>query len=128
VDCPATRDENGRTDALRADAAQSALCAYLSLIALGDLEVNAIWHVAWADPVAALVVTPLIGGRSGATCRDQAKTVDVVLLFCAVLRAEIYKTSAALPSRARIKSSRFRSQQSFTHLHAGFPFSITNET
>jgi divalent metal cation (Fe/Co/Zn/Cd) transporter len=46
--------------ALRADSAQSALCAYLSLIALVGLGVNAIWHVAWADPVAALVVTPLI--------------------------------------------------------------------
>jgi divalent metal cation (Fe/Co/Zn/Cd) transporter len=46
--------------ALRADSAQSALCAYLSLIALVGLGVNAIWHAAWADPVAALVVTPLI--------------------------------------------------------------------
>jgi divalent metal cation (Fe/Co/Zn/Cd) transporter len=46
--------------ALRADAAQSALCAYLSLIALVGLGVNAIWHVAWADPVSALLVTPLI--------------------------------------------------------------------
>jgi divalent metal cation (Fe/Co/Zn/Cd) transporter len=46
--------------ALRADAAESALCAYLSLIALVGLGVNAIWHVAWSDPVAALVVTPLI--------------------------------------------------------------------
>jgi divalent metal cation (Fe/Co/Zn/Cd) transporter len=46
--------------ALRADAAESALCAYLSLIALVGLGVNAIWHVAWADPAAALVLTPLI--------------------------------------------------------------------
>ena len=46
--------------ALRADAAQSALCAYLSLIALAGLAINAIWHVEWADPVAALVVLPLI--------------------------------------------------------------------
>jgi divalent metal cation (Fe/Co/Zn/Cd) transporter len=46
--------------ALRADSAQSALCAYLSLIALVGLGVNAIWRVAWADPVAALVVAPLI--------------------------------------------------------------------
>jgi divalent metal cation (Fe/Co/Zn/Cd) transporter len=46
--------------ALRADAAQSGLCAYLSAIALGGLAVNAIWHVSWADPVAALAVTPLI--------------------------------------------------------------------
>ena len=46
--------------ALRADAAQSALCAYLSLIALLGLAVNAIWHVAWADPVAALLIIPLV--------------------------------------------------------------------
>jgi len=46
--------------ALRADAAQSGLCAYLSTIALVGLAVNAIWHVSWADPVAALAVTPLI--------------------------------------------------------------------
>lgn len=46
--------------ALRADAAESALCAYLSLIALVGLAVNAIWHIAWADPVAALAITPLI--------------------------------------------------------------------
>ncbi len=46
--------------ALRADAAQSVLCAYLSLIALAGLAVNAIWHVKWADPIAALVVVPLI--------------------------------------------------------------------
>jgi len=46
--------------ALRADAAQSALCAYLSLIALAGLAINAIWHVEWADPVAALALLPLI--------------------------------------------------------------------
>jgi divalent metal cation (Fe/Co/Zn/Cd) transporter len=46
--------------ALRADAAESALCAYLSLVALVGLGINAIWHVTWADPVAALVIVPLI--------------------------------------------------------------------
>jgi divalent metal cation (Fe/Co/Zn/Cd) transporter len=46
--------------ALRADAAQSALCAYLSLIALAGLIVNAIWHMPWADPVAALLIIPLV--------------------------------------------------------------------
>jgi divalent metal cation (Fe/Co/Zn/Cd) transporter len=46
--------------ALRADAAQSALCAYLSLIALAGLAINAIWHVKWADPIAALAVLPLV--------------------------------------------------------------------
>ena len=46
--------------ALRADAAQSGLCAYLSLIALAGLAIDAIWHVKWADPTAALAVLPLI--------------------------------------------------------------------
>ena len=46
--------------ALRADAAQSGLCAYLSVIALLGLAVNAVWHATWADPVAALAITPLI--------------------------------------------------------------------
>lgn len=46
--------------ALRADAAQSSLCAYLSFIALLGLGSHALWHVEWADPVAALAVTPLI--------------------------------------------------------------------
>ncbi len=43
--------------ALRADATESALCGYLSLIALVGLVVNAVWRVAWADSVAIL---PLI--------------------------------------------------------------------
>ena len=46
--------------ALRADAAESALCAYLALVALVGLGINAIWHVRWADPIAALVIVPLI--------------------------------------------------------------------
>jgi divalent metal cation (Fe/Co/Zn/Cd) transporter len=45
---------------LRADAAESALCGYMSFIALLGLVVNAIWHVRWADPIAALVIVPLI--------------------------------------------------------------------
>lgn len=46
--------------ALRADAAQSAICFYLALIALAGLGVNSIWGVSWADPVAALAILPLI--------------------------------------------------------------------
>lgn len=46
--------------ALRADAAESALCAYLSLVGLVGLGINAIWHLTWADPIAALVIVPLI--------------------------------------------------------------------
>jgi divalent metal cation (Fe/Co/Zn/Cd) transporter len=46
--------------ALRADAAESALCAYLALVALIGLGINAIWHIWWADPIATLVIVPLI--------------------------------------------------------------------
>lgn len=46
--------------ALRADAAQSALCAYLSLIALAGLAIHAIWRIKWADPIAAFAILPLI--------------------------------------------------------------------
>jgi divalent metal cation (Fe/Co/Zn/Cd) transporter len=46
--------------ALKADAAQSALCAYMAWIALAGLGVNAIWGIGWADPVAALALIPLI--------------------------------------------------------------------
>ena len=45
---------------LRADAAQSALCGYMAWIALAGLILNAMWSIGWADPVAALVLTPLI--------------------------------------------------------------------
>jgi len=58
--------------ALRADAAESALCAYLSLIALAGLALNAIWHVAWADPVAALALTPLIVREARGAIRGKA--------------------------------------------------------
>jgi len=46
--------------ALRADAAESAVCGYLALIALAGLAINAVWKVSWADPVAALTLLPLI--------------------------------------------------------------------
>jgi divalent metal cation (Fe/Co/Zn/Cd) transporter len=63
--------------ALRADAAESAICGYLALIALAGLLVNAIWRVSWADPVAALSLLPLIvreGWESmkGKPCCDAA--------------------------------------------------------
>jgi divalent metal cation (Fe/Co/Zn/Cd) transporter len=45
---------------LKADAAESALCGYMAWIALAGLVVNAIWNKPWADPVAALALTPLI--------------------------------------------------------------------
>jgi len=46
---------------LRADAAQSNLCAYLALVALAGLIANALWQIRWADPIAALLVVPFVG-------------------------------------------------------------------
>ena len=46
--------------ALKADAAESALCGYMAWIALVGLAVNAVWGKSWADPAAALSLTPLI--------------------------------------------------------------------
>lgn len=46
--------------ALEADATQTSLCAYLSLIALVGVALNAIAGWWWADPVAALVMVPII--------------------------------------------------------------------
>ena len=61
--------------ALKADAAESALCGYMAWIALAGLAVNAVWAKSWADPVAALALTPLIlregweASRSQRVCR-----------------------------------------------------------
>jgi len=46
--------------ALRADSRQTFLCAYLSVILLGGLLLNALLGWWWADPVAALVMVPVI--------------------------------------------------------------------
>ena len=59
--------------ALRADAVQSATCAYLAGITFAGLAVNAVFGVAWFDSLAALAAVPLLvkEGRTawrGATC------------------------------------------------------------
>jgi divalent metal cation (Fe/Co/Zn/Cd) transporter len=46
--------------ALRADAAESAVCGYMAWIALAGLSINAAWGIRWADPVAALCLMPFI--------------------------------------------------------------------
>src|SRR2546425_4172971 len=46
--------------ALEADALQTTICTYLSAILLVGLVLNAAWGWWWADPVAALVMAPLI--------------------------------------------------------------------
>jgi len=46
--------------ALAADAVQSAACAYLAAIALLGLALNALFHIAWFDSLAALAAVPLL--------------------------------------------------------------------
>lgn len=46
--------------ALQADAAQTSFCAYLSVIALSGVALNALLGWWWADPVVALLMVPII--------------------------------------------------------------------
>ena len=46
--------------AMRADARQADFCAYLSAILLAGLVLNAWFGLWWADPVAALVMVPIV--------------------------------------------------------------------
>jgi divalent metal cation (Fe/Co/Zn/Cd) transporter len=46
--------------AMRADAKQTEFCAYLSAILLAGLLLNALWGWWWTDPLAALVMVPII--------------------------------------------------------------------
>jgi len=56
------RREARRSDnpALAADAVQSATCAYLAVITLVGLALNAISHIAWFDSAAAIAALPLL--------------------------------------------------------------------
>ena len=62
--------------ALEADATQTSLCAYLSVIALAGVALNAALGWWWADPVAALAMVPIIakegveGARGEPHCAD----------------------------------------------------------
>ena len=61
--------------AMRADSRQTDFCAYLSAILLGGLLLNALLGWWWADPVAGLVMVPIIAkegidGLRGKACCD----------------------------------------------------------
>lgn len=61
--------------ALDADATQTLLCTYLSAILLGGLLLNATLGWWWADPLAALIMVPIIvreglEGIRGERCQD----------------------------------------------------------
>lgn len=62
--------------ALESEAAQTSLCAYLSLIALVGVALNTTAGWWWADPVAALAMVPIIAregweGIRGEACDDE---------------------------------------------------------
>jgi divalent metal cation (Fe/Co/Zn/Cd) transporter len=67
--------------AMQADSRQTDLCAYLSAILLGGLIVNALFGWWWADPVAGLVMIPIIvregvEGLRGETCCESHLAAD----------------------------------------------------
>jgi divalent metal cation (Fe/Co/Zn/Cd) transporter len=53
----ARRSQNA---ALAADAVQSATCAYIALITLAGLALNAAFHIPWFDSFAALLAVPIL--------------------------------------------------------------------
>ena len=57
--------------ALMADSKQTELCTYLSAILLAGLLLNAVLGWWWADPVAALVMVPIIVKEGVATLRGE---------------------------------------------------------
>ncbi len=65
--------------ALRSEAQQTQLCTYLSGILLGGLVLNALFGLWWADPLAALIMVPIIGKegvealRGRDTCNDDCE-------------------------------------------------------
>lgn len=58
--------------ALQADSRQTDICAYLSAILLGGLMLNALFGWWWADPLAALLMTPIIVKEGIETLRGEA--------------------------------------------------------
>jgi divalent metal cation (Fe/Co/Zn/Cd) transporter len=60
------------SEAMRADSRQTDFCAYLSGILLGGLLLNALLGWWWADPLAALVMVPIIGWEGIAALRGRA--------------------------------------------------------
>jgi divalent metal cation (Fe/Co/Zn/Cd) transporter len=64
-----------QSQAMHADAKQTEFCTYLSAILLSGLLLNTLWGIWWADPVAALVMVPIIAkegidGLRGDVCCD----------------------------------------------------------
>ena len=64
--------------AMRADAKQSDLCSYLSAILLGGLLLNALLGWWWADPIAGLLMAPIIAKEGADVLQGKScECVDV---------------------------------------------------
>ena len=57
--------------ALTADAKQTELCFYLSVILLGGLLLNALLGWWWADPLAGLLMVPIVAREGFAALRGK---------------------------------------------------------
>jgi divalent metal cation (Fe/Co/Zn/Cd) transporter len=64
------------SSALTAEARQTQICMYLSAILLGGLVLNALLGWWWADPVAALVMVPLIAHEGLDAVRGRTVCAD----------------------------------------------------
>ena len=58
--------------AMKADAKQTDFCVYLSAILLAGLLLNAVLGWWWADPVAGLVMTPIIANEGVQAVKGKA--------------------------------------------------------
>ena len=67
---------NISSSAMHADSRQTDFCTYLSAILLGGLLLNALLGWWWADPIAAMVMVPIIAREGieslkGESCSDE---------------------------------------------------------
>jgi divalent metal cation (Fe/Co/Zn/Cd) transporter len=58
--------------AMKADSRQTDFCTYLSVILLGGLLLNALFGWWWADPIAALIMVPIIANEGIRAVRGRA--------------------------------------------------------
>lgn len=65
-----------KSEAMKADAKQNDFCAFLAAILLAGLTLNVLFELWWADPVAAIIMAPVIanegikGLKGGKHCED----------------------------------------------------------
>ena len=70
--CSAGSAQRLGSAAMHADARQTEFCTYLSAILLGGLLLNTTWGLWWADPLAALLMVPIIAKEGIDGLRNRA--------------------------------------------------------